>query len=198
MKTFVAAALALLAGPALAQEATAPNPRALIDDAVVADLRELLANDVVAISVAAQNRRYAGIDAAEIERLDTQWVAEREAADKPLIAATLSSPLSIYLIRHQAQSLGLFVEMFVTDRNGLNVGQSAITSDFWQGDEAKFQKSFSAGPDAVFIDDAEWDEDHRIWRAQVSLTVVDEAGAPVGAGTFELNLTELMRRRAGV
>jgi len=123
--------------------------------------------------------------------------AEREIDDKPLISETLSAPLSVYLLRIQADNLGLFTEIFVMDSNGLNVGQSAITSDYWQGDEAKFQKTFPKASNAVFIDEPEWDEDRKIWRAQLNLTLADqESNEAIGAATVEVNLTELQRRLA--
>src|SRR3546814_13418213 len=103
------------------------------------------------MTLEASNARYLGLDQAGIQALDQQWVAEREVEDQPLITAVLSSPLSSYLTRIQADSQGLFTAIFVMDRSGLNAGQSAITSDFWQGDEAKFQKTFRVGPDAISI-----------------------------------------------
>lgn len=181
-----------------AQDA-APDPHVLIDDAVIADARDFLETEIVRLSVTNQNERHADIDDDDIQMLDRQWRTERETADMPLIATTLSSPLSVFLTRVQAQALGLYVEIFVTDDKGLNVGQSAITSDYWQGDEAKFQKTFPVGPDAVFIDAAEWDDAQKIWRAQLNLTVTDATGArPLGAATIEINLTELMRRKAAI
>ncbi len=180
--------------PVVAQDAT-PDPHELIDATVMADVRGFLETEIVRLSVESQNERHADVDANGIEKLDQQWRAEREASDMPLIAATLSSPLSVFLTRVQAQALGLYVEIFVTDDKGLNVGQSAITSDYWQGDEAKFQKTYPVGPDAVFIDEAEWDDERNIWRAQLNLTLADATGArPLGAATVEINLTELMRR----
>lgn len=171
----------------------------MIDDAVIADARDFLETEIVRLSVTNQNERHADIDDDDIQMLDRQWRTERETADMPLIATTLSSPLSVFLTRVQAQALGLYVEIFVTDDKGLNVGQSAITSDYWQGDEAKFQKTFPVGPDAVFIDAAEWDDAQKIWRAQLNLTVTDATGArPLGAATIEINLTELMRRKAAI
>ncbi|WP_052341219.1 hypothetical protein [Salinarimonas rosea] len=195
---FFMLATSMAAAPALAQ-GTPPRADRLIDDAVVAEVRSWLEQEIVWLSVESQNARYAGIDAARVTALDDAWRAEREASDKPLIAATLSSPLSVYLTRVQARALGLYVEVFVTDANGLNVGQSAITSDYWQGDEAKFTETFSKGPSAVFVDEPEWDEEMRIWRAQLNLTVTDTAGTtPIGAATVEINLTELMRRNGFV
>ncbi|MBO6675777.1 MAG: hypothetical protein JJ908_11945 [Rhizobiales bacterium] len=176
----------------------APNPERLINAAFVAETREWLASPVVSMSVEAQNAARGSLDVAAIETLDQQWRAEREQDDKPLIASTMSSPLSTYLTRVQAGALGLFTEIFVVDANGLNVGQSAITGDYWQGDEAKFQNTFPNGPDAVFIDEAEWDEDRRIWRAQLNLSIPSEDGTrAIGAATVEVNLTELQRRSAG-
>jgi len=149
------------------------------------------------MSIKAQNELRGNPSQSEIDALDQQWRAEREADDQPLIAATLSAPLSIYLLRIQANSLGLYPEIFVVDSSGLNVGQSAVTGDYWQGDEAKFQETFPVGPDAVFIDEAEWDEDRLIWRAQLNMTVADpETGRAIGAATVEFNLTELERRSA--
>jgi hypothetical protein len=87
--------------------------------------------------------------------------------------------------------------MFVMDEKGLNVGQSSVTSDYWQGDEGKYQKTFQVGANAVFIDEAEFNDDTKTWRAQLNFTVVDPAsGKPIGAATIEMNLTELERRLA--
>ena len=191
-----AAPLLVLAGTAQAQ-GVAPDPRMLISAEVVEETRAWLSNPIVAMSVEAQNRAHAGFDQAAIDALDLQWRAEREQDDKPLIAATLSSPLSTYLLRVQAGALGLYTEVFVTDELGLNVGQSAITGDYWQGDEEKFLGTVPQGPTAWFIDDAEWDEERAIWRAQANISIADESGTrAIGAATVEFNLTELQRRLA--
>jgi hypothetical protein len=190
----IGVAVSLLATSALAQP-PAPDAKRLIDEAFLAKTREWLANPIVALSVKAQNDRNKTLSQPVIDSLDKQWRAEREGTDKPLIAATLSAPLSTYLLRVQAESLGLYTEIFVMDRNGLNVGQSAPTSDYWQGDEAKFQKTFLVGSDAVFVDEAEWDDENKIWRAQLNLTLSDASGS-YGAATIEINLTEMQRRSA--
>lgn len=184
----------LLSGIAVAQ--SAPPPKSLIDDKAIADVRTWLDNPVVAISLNAQNKKYATISQSEVDELDKQWRAERESDDQPLIAAILSSPLSNYLTQIQAASGGLWTEIFVMDAKGLNVGQSSITSDFWQGDEAKFQKTFMQGSDAVFVDDPEFNEGSKTWRAQLNFTLTDSSGKPVGAVTVEYNLTELERRKS--
>lgn len=185
-----AAALALLlwTGTAAADEG-------LIRRALVDEVRQWSSSPVVLMTLQASNARYAGLDRASIDALDKQWVAEREVEDQPLITAVLSSPLSSYLTRIQADSQGLFTAIFVMDGSGLNAGQSAITSDFWQGDEAKFQKTFQVGPDAIFVDDVEINEDTGAEIAQLNMSIAQD-GKVVGAVTVDVNLTELRRRHA--
>lgn len=171
------------------------KPAEMISPAFINELREVVKHEIVQISVVAQNRRHKAIQQPEIDALDKQWRAERKADDKPLISATLSNPLSVYLLRMQARSSGLYSEIFIMDDKGLNVGQSSITSDYWQGDEAKYKKTFLVARDAVFIDDPEWNDETRTWRAQVNMTIADTAGGQaIGAAVFEINLTELKRR----
>nr|WP_321443597.1 hypothetical protein [uncultured Cohaesibacter sp.] len=181
----------------LAVAAEAPDFKKLDSKELFAAIDKWLNNDIVWVSVRAHNGLYGNVDQAKVDALDKQWRDERKQEKKPLIASTLSSPLSVYLTRMQGQSLGLFVEIFVMNKKGLNVGQSSITSDFWQGDEAKFQKTFDVGPTAVFIDEPEWDEDNHIWRMQINKSLVDPANNElIGAATIEVNLTELERRTA--
>lgn len=180
--------------PAHAQSGMPISP-AIISPEVIAEMRERFIQPVTILSVRAANEARTGLDQAAIDEMDTAWKTEAESDDQPLIAEILSSPLSNYLLYIQAGSAGLYTEIFVMDRNGLNVGQSSVTSDFWQGDEAKYQKTFMVGPDAVFIDEAEYHEDTRTWRTQVNLTIVDPGNQEsIGAITIEFNLTELQRR----
>lgn len=192
----LAATLALSTVLGLPAHAADPTAPAAIDDALIAEMRGIASHSTVLISIKAQNERHISLTQAEIDALDKQWVEQRKSDNQPLIARILGSPLSGYLIREMAKSRGLFVEMFVMDNKGLNVGQSSITSDYWQGDEAKYQKTFLVGPDAVFIDkmDVEKDTGHRL--QQVNFTIKNPAdGKPVGAITVEVDLDMLAMRR---
>lgn len=190
------AAILLMTTVAAHAEPPKPDAKALISPAVIKEVQGWLNTEIVQLSVKARNKNWKDLDQSRIDELDTSWRAEREADDQPLIAATMSSPLSIYLSRIQGRSLGLYAEIFVMDKHGLNVGQSSITSDFWQGDEDKFQKTYDVGNDALFIDEPEWDDEFKIWRSQASMTLMDkDGGGKIGAVTVEFNLTELARRR---
>jgi hypothetical protein len=196
-----AAAATALPAPATAQSqiAAAADPATLdIAPADIAAMREWVEVPVTFATLRALNEEQSHLTQADIEALDQVWRGERErVGDRPLVAQLMARPLSTYLIRRQALSGGLYTEIFVVTDRGLNAGQSAITSDYWQGDEAKFTETFAVGPDAVFVDEAELHEESGTWRRQVNFTVSDpDSGAPIGAVTIEINLTELARRRA--
>jgi len=175
--------------------AQAPSPQ-LITPPLLQSVRDWSSTPVVRLTLAELNRRQTGLDRAAIDALDKQWRDETKADDQPLITAVLSSPLSGYLLRIQAASAGLFTELFVMTAQGLNAGQSSVTSDYWQADEAKFQKTYDVAADAVFIDAPEFHEATATWRSQINMTLTDAAGAKIGALTVEVNLTELERRAA--
>jgi len=201
MKTFLtmAASAGLLflsaAGTGFAADPSTPPSLAMIDQALITKVREWSNSNVVHLTLSERNKKNASVDQAKIDALDKQWREERKKDDQPLITAVLSSPLSGYLTRIQARSLGLYTEIFVMDNKGLNAGQSSVTSDYWQGDEDKWQKTFLVGPDAVFIDKPEYDKTTGTWRAQLNMTLAKDQ-QPVGSVTVEINLTELERRHA--
>lgn len=149
-------------------------------------------NDPAVISaIKAQNEKNAGLSQADIDALDQTWRAEVESADKPMIDAVLNNELSKFLQQKQAEAEGSIAEVFVMDSKGLNVGQSDVTSDYWQGDEDKFSKSFGAGKDTLFVDAAEKDESTQALQSQASITISDESGTPIGAVTVGVNLDAL-------
>ena len=195
-----AAPAAAAPAPAAAAEEAAPTPppgisAEIITPDVIKDMRERIVQQVTILSITAANKVHTGVDQAAIDKMDAAWKAEAKSDDQPFIAEILSSPLSNYLLYIQASSAGLFTEIFVMDKFGLNVGQSSVTSDYWQGDEDKYQKTFAVGPDAVFVDEPEFDDNTKTWRTQVNFTVVDPATKEsIGAVTVEFNLTELHRR----
>ncbi len=166
----------------------------LVPDTIIKQIRQWASSPVVLLTLGESNRKHAKLDEPAIIKLDKQWRAERKQEDQILITQVLSSPLSNYLTAIQARSFGLYTEIFVMDAKGLNAGQSAITSDFWQGDEAKWQKTFPKGADAVFIDKPEIGDATGTENVQVNLAIAD-GKTVVGAITVEVNLTELKRRQ---
>ena len=92
-----------------------------------------------------------------------------------------------------AEYNGQITEIFVMDSVGLNVAASDITSDFWQGDEAKFTETYGRGPGSIHISDIELDESTQRYQGQISVTIVDPSnGLAVGAMTIGVDADSLM------
>ena len=107
-----------------------------------------------------------------------------------MMKGVLGNALSKFLQGKKDASDGLITEMFVMDNKGMNVGQSDATSDYMQGDEGKWQKSYGAGAGAMFVDEVEFDDSTKSYQAQVSGTISD-GGAAIGAITVGMNVENL-------
>ncbi len=163
-----------------------------LKDLVESQLRAIAEDPVVIGAVNQQNAANETLAQAEIDKLDKQWRSEVEGQDKSLINQVMANDLSNYLKKVSDQAGGLFTEIIVMDDKGLNVGQSNVTSDYWQGDEAKWTKTYPAGPGAVFVDEVEMDESTQQLQSQVSFQIVDPVTYRViGAITFGVNLDQL-------
>jgi hypothetical protein len=157
-----------------------------------ADVVSKWVNDQKVITaVKAQNQANAALTQAQIDAQDKEWRGGVDAGGNALTKKVLDNALSVYLKKVQADSKGLYTEIIIMDNKGLNVGQSSMTSDYWQGDEPKFTKSFGAGKGAVFVDEVEQDESTQAFQSQISATISDEAGNPIGAVTIGVNVDSL-------
>lgn len=182
---------AIMAAPALAAEGPQVAP---MTEYAKSTAPSWLNQAVVIDAIKAQNTKNAGLTQADIDKADKEWRAETKASAKPLIDSVLGNPLSKYLRKVKDDSAGLITEVFVMDDKGLNVGQSDVTSDYWQGDEAKWQKTFKVGPNAIDISDVEQDESTQRLQSQLSLPIVDPGSKTViGAVTIGMDVENLVQ-----
>jgi len=181
-------AIALVAAPGLAADYT-PAMQAYLDE----QIRDWASDPAIVAAIAAQNARTGSLSQSEIDALDAAWRGEVGSPDAPTVAPVLESAAADFLRTQVAGSGGVITEVFVFDAVGLNVAASHATSDYWQGDEAKYGETFGAGADAVHFGEIEFDESTQTFQGQVSLTITDpETGAPIGAMTVGLNAEGLM------
>jgi hypothetical protein len=160
-----------------------------IEQQVVPKVRAFIADRRVADAIIAQNARFAGLSQSNIEKMDKEWRAETASGSGKLVNAVLSNELSQYLAGVQQDGQGLYTEIFVMDNKGLNVGQSGLTSDYWQGDEAKWQDTYGKGAGSMLIDEVEFDESTQTFQSQLSLPVTDPVtGEVIGAVTVGVNV----------
>lgn len=181
------ALLAGLAAPALATDYQSSATQYVKDHVETwVEAPEILA------AIRAQNEANAVLTQAQIDSLDAAWRAEIDAPNKPTITPILSNPTSDLLRSKMDESNGVIVEAFLMDNRGLNVATAGLTSDYWQGDEAKFTETFGKGAGAMQIGEVEFDESSQTYSVQVSFTIVDaDTATPIGAMTVALNAEAL-------
>jgi Trk K+ transport system NAD-binding subunit len=142
----------------------------------------------VVAAIRSQNNETATYDETLIQQLDQEWRDAFASGDLEIINAVLENDLSQYLLKHVLDAQGRISEVIVMDGIGLNVAQTALTSDFWQGDEAKYLETYKNGPDGVHVSEIEQGETPMIYQKQVSLSITDPLTRDVvGAVTISLN-----------
>jgi len=184
-------AIVLMATVSQAQNTTYQQ---FIQNLLESNINNWLQDPVVTKSVQTQNAKHSDLTQDDIQRLDKQWRAERRAKARPLINQVLANQLSAFLTDVKKNNDGLFSEIFIMDNKGLNVGQSDVTSDYWQGDEAKWTETFGKGPEALLIGDREFDDSTGKFLIQVSVSITHpDTQEAIGAATIGVNLVQLMR-----
>lgn len=106
---------------------------------------------------------------AQIEQKDVRWRRTR-GVDDPLIKEYMNNPCAD-LLRQAQQREPRYVELFVMDDKGCIVAESNKTSDFWQGDEAKWRECYNGGNGRVYVGDVEYDQSTRLYVIQISVPI---------------------------
>lgn len=184
----LSAALVLAASPVFATDVQSRMQAYLDSDATA-----WITDEAVVAAVLAANEVTASYSEADILAMDEAWRAAVGSADTAIVDAVLESETAAFLREQVEASSGLVTEIILMDAQGLNVAVSHVTSDYWQGDEAKHQETYDVGPDAVHFSEVELDESSQTYQAQISVTVVDPAtGDAIGAVTIGVNAQALM------
>lgn len=136
---------------------------------------------------AVKERNQAASSLDDVKARDAEWLAYTGVSD--FMESLMSNPAAREL-KSLESSRPYFTELFLMDRLGANVAMTNKTSDYWQGDEAKFTESFKGGAGAVHIGKVKFDESAQAYLVQVSVPVMD-AGSAIGAITVGINLDEL-------
>ncbi|MCP3142342.1 PDC sensor domain-containing protein [Pyxidicoccus xibeiensis] len=153
-------------------------------DGVLPALRRMAVDPEVIQAVRAQNARRVSL--ATIRGQDDAWRASPVLT--PFKQQVLATACSRVLHRHREQLGGVVAEAFAMDDQGALVGATRRTSDYWQGDEAKFQVPFGKGQ--TLREKPFFDESSQAYVIQVSLPVRD-GGRTIGALTVGLSLLDL-------
>jgi len=158
---------------------------------VAAVVEPWIADPSIIAAIKTQNAAFEGLSKGDILKYDQEWRSEAAHGGGPLIEELLARRLSRFLKSKQNESQGVISEIFLMDNHGLNVAQSVQTTDYWQGDENKFLRTYSVDNRNWFVDHPERDESNTLLDVQASLTIRDASGARIGAITVTIRLDAL-------
>lgn len=177
MAVMVAVGVMLAAGVCLAETA----PKKLVDLAN-AELVKVGTDPVIVKAVKAENAKAKSL--SRIQAMDERWKGTPGIAD--YMSALMDSECGRHLTVIK-KSAPYYAEIFVMDNQGANVAMTDKTSDYWQGDEAKFKESYKNGSGGVHISEVEFDDSTQSYLVQVSVPVVD-GGKVIGAVTMGIDM----------
>lgn len=181
-------ALAAWAAPGLAAE---PTPALM--DYLRSHVMGFAETPAITDAILLRNGETAAYPQSRIDALDRRWRREVGTGASALVDSVVLNPVADLLRQRVAAAGGTITEVFVMDARGLNVAASSATSDYWQGDEAKFLETYGKGPGAAHFSAIAFDESSQSYQAQISLTITDpESGAAIGAVTVGINAEDLL------
>lgn len=185
MKSILLAS-ALFLGCTLAVHAQSAGTvqKLLADEA--ARLQAWGSDPAIVAAVKAQNAKR--VTLAQVKSLDEQWAAGKA---ETLVKQVTTGTCADHLRKLVAGNAG-YGETFLMDDQGALVCATAKTTDYWQGDEAKWQRAYSDGKGEVFIDRPKFDDSSSQRLAQISVPVLDN-GAAIGAITIGISVDKLQK-----
>ena len=146
-----------------------------------------LGSDPVIVSAVKQENAL-GKTLEQIKAKDREWLSFPGIAD--YMRGLMDSECGKHLRQIQTGD-PMYAEIFVMDNQGANVAMTDKTSDYWQGDEAKFIEVFKGSAGAVHISEVEFDDSTQAYLVQVSIPVIDN-GSVIGAVTIGINVDEVL------
>lgn len=146
------------------------------------ELARRIAGDVeILAAVVAKNKTPESQES--IQNNDQEWQRNK---DFPLRKELTHNACAAQL-KKLVQPDAVIVEAFVMDSQGGLVCSTVETSDYWQGDEAKWQRTYGDGKES-FVDEPALDASTGQYAIQLSALVSDK-GRKVGALTMTLKLS---------
>ncbi len=143
-------------------------------------LTQLAADPTIVKAVITENAK--GKTQDDINKWDEKWIASENIT--PFIKARMESAMGQHLVGIRDTQY-FFKEIFLMDNQGAIIALSDKTSDYWQGDEKKFQRPFTRN--AVFVDDVSFDKSAKAFLAHVNIPVKDR-GVVIGVITFGIDM----------
>jgi len=129
-----------------------------------------------------------------IKEKDIEWVSDSgkgiDSLVDSLIDKEISNILKSKIDFYEEKYAGLvFAEIFITNNYGVNVAQSALTSDYKQSDEKWWEIAKSEG---LHVNDVDFDQSAGVYSVDISVRINDDDGSFLGVMKSVVNLDNIL------
>lgn len=155
----------------------------------IASINEMAINPLLINEVKKRNQHK--ITMKEILEIDKNW--NNYSIDHPVKKQMYETHVGKYLRTRIEFKSSIFSENFYTDNQGANITAWPITTDYRQGDEAKWRRSFNSGKGDIYIGEVEFDESSNSHAVQISVPVMDKDEA-IGVIIAGIKLSHLQAK----
>jgi len=133
-------------------------------------IQDLAGDSTIICLIREANRKNQKISIEEIKKLDDAWI--QAAGINEFIKSHLTNKCAQLLVDFQ-ETHDEFTEIFITDKKGLNVGQTNKTTDYYQADEEWWIRAYNNGIGKSYHGDSEYDESSKTECVAVYVPVMD-------------------------
>ncbi|HEX5057398.1 MAG TPA: PDC sensor domain-containing protein, partial [Gammaproteobacteria bacterium] len=179
--TIIALALMTLPPAASAARLTNEQITQLLQDKIRV-VQHMALNPLLVKAVRRQNAQ--SLDAATIEQRDREW---RSSGDEGPLKRALQSGDHAAVMRRFVDQDPALSGALLADNQGANVATYRLADDYWQGDEAEWERTYNRGEGQVYVSPIQLDEKTGAASTYVAAPVLDR-GATIGVLVVGVNL----------
>jgi ABC-type amino acid transport substrate-binding protein len=170
-----------------------PSEQEAIQKIITPWLKKIRTNIELLAAVMQQNIGNRNISVSQLKKIDAQWQLAFNAGNSNFPKAVVNQMASHLLGQFSASSKDLLAEIIVMDERGYNVAVSAMTSDYWQGDEEKFTQVFDKPAQTLFFDKIQYDASSKRFQVQVSAPLLNpQTQKSIGAVTVGVDINKAL------
>jgi hypothetical protein len=147
-------------------------------------IEAIAARPKIIAAVAEQNALNRSLE--EIQQIDADWQSQKELT--PFKESLEANPAGQILRSFVTRATKMYAEALLTDNQGALVAAYPAPSDYWQGDEEKFQVPWSSGQ--LHVGRIRFDESTQVYASPVSVLVFDDAGSQIGVLVMGVRLSK--------
>ncbi|MDY7031655.1 MAG: ATP-binding protein [Thermodesulfobacteriota bacterium] len=164
----------------------------------IEDLQKKSKHPLMQKTLSESNKKFEKQDSIEdyINHKDRKWVSLPKEEITPFMQALFNNEISKSLrkefIEFYKKKYGykVFGEIFVTNKYGVNIGQTGRTSDYRQDDEQWWQIAREKG---FYVSGVEYDESTAIYAINIGIRVVDDEASFIGVMKAVIDIKGIVR-----